>query len=52
MIRLVVDKPQYLPKPREILYQFRSSNTGKMNLHECNICNEGTIYHMLIVINN
>ena len=45
VIRLVVDKPQYLPKPREILHQFRSSNTGKMNSHDCNICDEGTIPH-------
>ena len=28
-----------------ILYQFRSSNTGKMNSHDCNICDEGTIPH-------
>ena len=45
VIRLVVDKPQHLPKPREILHQFTSSNTGKMNSHDCNICDEGTIPH-------
>ena len=33
VIRLIVDKPQYLPKPRELLHQFRSSNTGTMNSH-------------------
>lgn len=40
--RVVVDKPQYLPKPRELLHQFRS---GKMNSHECNKCDEGEIPH-------
>ena len=45
VIRVVVDKSQYLPKPRGLLHQFRSSTTGKMSSHECNISDEGTIPH-------
>ena len=45
VIRIVVDKSQYLPKLREPLHQFRSSNTGKMNSHECNISHEGVTPH-------
>ena len=28
MIRIVVDKPEYLPKPRDLLHESRSEKTG------------------------
>ena len=37
MIRIVVDKPAYLPKPRDLLHASRSDKTGKLSVDECNI---------------
>ena len=30
MIRIIVDKPAYLPRPRDLLHQKRSGITGKL----------------------
>ena len=45
VIRIVVDKPKYLPKPRDILHVSRSTKTGKMNISECEVCDDGDIPH-------
>ena len=45
VIRIVVDKPKYLPKPRDLLHASRSTRTGKTNATECDICDEGAIPH-------
>ena len=37
VIRIVVDKPEHLPKPRELLHETRSDRTGKLNVDDCNI---------------
>lgn len=37
VIRIVVDKPAYLPKPRDLLHENRSDKTGKLNVDDCNI---------------
>ena len=37
MIRIVVDKPEYLLKPTDLLHDKRSGNTGKLNADECDI---------------
>ena len=37
VIRIVVDKPEYLPKPRDLLHDKRSGNTGILNADDCNI---------------
>ena len=37
VIRVIVDKPAYLPKPRDLLHEKRSGNTGKLNSDECTI---------------
>ena len=37
MIRIIVDKPQYLPKPRDLLHEKRADKTGKLNVDECKI---------------
>ena len=37
VIRIIVDKPQYLPKPRDLLHEKRTGNTGKLNVDECKI---------------
>ena len=45
IIRIIVDKPKYLPKPRDLLHVSRSTRTGKMNISECEVCSEGAIPH-------
>ena len=45
MIRIVTDKPAYLPKPRDLLHENRSSKTGKLNSDECSIAGEEMIPH-------
>ena len=37
VIRIVVDKPAYLPKPRNLLHEHRSDKTGKLTVDECSI---------------
>ena len=37
VIRIVVDKPLYLPKPRDLLHTSRSDKTGKLSIDDCNI---------------
>ena len=37
VIRIIVDKPQYLPKPRDLLHEKRTGKTGKLNVDECKI---------------
>jgi hypothetical protein len=41
VIRIVVDKPAYLPKPRDLLHEKRTGKTGKLNVDECGT---GTLY--------
>ena len=43
IVRIIVDKSTFFPEPRALLHDTRSSNTGKMNAHECTICDEGLI---------
>ena len=43
MIRIVVDKPEYLPKPRDLLHESRSEKTGKLNVADCNISDNDII---------
>ena len=43
VIRIIVDKPAYLPKPRDSLHQKRSGITGKLNLDDCTIGDEEMI---------
>ena len=45
LVRIIVDKSKFLPEPRALLHDTRSSNTGKMNAHKCTICDEGLIPH-------
>lgn len=45
VIRIVVDKPKYLPKPRELLHRTRSSKTGIMNRQDCDIRDDGLLPH-------
>ena len=45
VIRIVVDKPNYLPKPRELLHKTRSSKTGIMDKQDCYICDDGALPH-------
>ena len=45
VIRIVVDKSKYLPKPRALLHDTRSSKTGKMNSHDCKISDAELIPH-------
>ena len=45
VIRIVVDKPSYLPKPRELLHKSRSSKTGIMNKQDCSISDDGALPH-------
>ena len=45
IIRIIVDKPKYLPKPRDLLHVSRSTRTGKMNMGKCEVCDEGAIPH-------
>ena len=40
VIRIVVDKPAYLPKPRDLLH---ASRTGKLNEDDCNVSDEEMI---------
>ena len=40
VVRIVVDKSKYLPQPRALLHDTHSSNTGIMNSHECEICDD------------
>ena len=47
VIRVVVDKPRYLPKPRDLLHVSRSTRTGKMNIGECEVCDDGASYSSL-----
>ena len=37
VIRIIVDKPQHLPKPSDLLYEKRTGKTGKLNVDECKI---------------
>ena len=37
MIRVVVDKPAYLPKARDLLHASRLDITGKLGIDKCNI---------------
>ena len=37
VIRIVVDKPAYLPRPRDLLHENRTDKTGKLNVDECTI---------------
>ena len=34
IIRIIVDKPKYLPKPRDLLHVSRSTRTGEMNIND------------------
>ena len=43
VLRIIVDKPKYLPKPRELLHALRSSKSGTMDESECQIIGEGEI---------
>ena len=45
VIRIIADKPKYLPKPRELLHKSRSSKTGIMNKQDCNISDDGDLPH-------
>ena len=45
LIRIIVDKYKFLPEPRALLHDTRSSKTGKMNSHKCTICDDGLIPH-------
>ena len=42
MIR-IVDKPSYLPKPRDLLHENRTGKTGRLNVDECKIGADETI---------
>ena len=44
-LRIIVDKPQYLPKPRQLLHASRSSKSGVSDGNECEITSEGEIPH-------
>ena len=44
-IRLIVDKPQYLPPPRQLLHACRSANTGVLRTSECVIAGDQLIPH-------
>ena len=43
VLRIIVDKPKYLPKPRQLLHASRSSKSGTMGKSECQIIGEGEI---------
>ena len=43
VIRIVVDKPAYLPKPRDLLHENRSDKTGRLNTDECSIADDQPI---------
>ena len=43
MIRIVVDKPAYLPKPRDLLHASRSDQTGKLSMDDCNVSDDEMI---------
>ena len=43
VIRIVVDKPAYLPKPRDLLHESRSEKTGKLDVADCNISDNDII---------
>ena len=43
MIRIVVDKPAYLPKPRDLLHASRSDQTGKLSVDDCNVSDDEMI---------
>ena len=43
VLRIIVDKPRYLPKPRQLLHTSRSSKSGTMGESECQIIEEGEI---------
>ena len=43
VIRIVVDKPSYLPKPRDLLHENRTGKTGRLNVDECKIGADETI---------
>ena len=43
VLRIIVDKPRYLPKPRQLLHTSRSSKSGTMGESECQIIGEGEI---------
>ena len=43
VIRIVVDKPTYLPKPRDLLHEDRSDKTGKLTIDDCSIGPDETI---------
>ena len=45
IIRIIVDKPKYLPKPRDLLHVSRSTRTGKINISKCEVCDEGATPH-------
>ena len=43
VIRIVVDKPAYLPKPRELLHASRSDQSGKLSVDDCNVSDDEMI---------
>ena len=45
VIRIITDKPNHLPKPRELLHECRTSRTGIMSNHECDITDDGLLPH-------
>ena len=43
VIRIVVDKPAYLLRPRDLLHENRMDKTGKLNVDECTIGDDHVI---------
>ena len=43
VIRIVVDKPEYLLKPRDLLHESRSEKTGKLSVADCSISDNDII---------
>ena len=43
VIKIVVDKPAYLPKPRDLLHASRSDKTGILSVDDCDVSADGTI---------
>ena len=43
VLRIIVDKPKYLPKPRQLLHASRSFRSGTLGESECQIIGEGEV---------
>ena len=44
-IRIIIDKPCFLPSPRDLLHKSRSSKSGIMPTHDCTIGDLNSIPH-------